>query len=1224
MVAPKRSGNVLRYIFEERLLEISCLSPLKIDLNGQPLKLPSRRTEALFVYLIRNPQPHARDVLANLFWDDIPQKKALGNLRVLLSNLRKTLEPHVIISRQTVAFNTDSPHRVDLNAVAEGFALGRAEMPQNGVLPWETTTQFGEVLSAYQGDLLPGFYLRNGQGFEAWLATEREWLQTRVVDALVDLATAALHWGEYRWGIEQAQRLVQLDPLREEGHQQLMQLWAADGQMSAALAQYDRWVKLLDDEMDVPPTPKTTALFEQIRGGTWQPPNPTVDQPPLTAARPPLPEIPHNLPRELTPFIGREDELTHLTPYLLNPAYPLITVVGEGGSGKTRLALAAAHQLTTQENFQHHELFADGVWFVSLAALTPERLDLQGALASAISRAMGLQLLGARPLMEQLLVLLQNRRCLLILDNLEQLIPPDDAPTDQPDAIDFLMTLMAQAPQLHLLVTSRIAVDLNSEFVIPLGGLPVPDQAFGARKSEEGREKSGEFGVSDLAAYTSVQLFVERASRVAGDQPPAQQLSEIGAICRFVEGSPLGIELAAAWCGSHTPFEILLSLQSNLDLLSSRRRDIPPRQRSIRAVFDHSWQLLSVVAKQVLVQTACFRDGFTLEAAQAVIFIINDGIIDGSNIDGSTLATTSEIESTLESLIRASLLQQDEAGRYRIHTLLHGFISEKLDDCTTDEASVADQFSGIFQRHSHYYLDLAEQARINAWYTRAALASIHVELPNIQQSWRWASVQCDVASLRRGWLGVWHFYTHSAQFREGEEAFYTAMVHLRNEEARQAADAISPQYEQTVYQLKAAHANFLNGVGRYEEAVAVSEPVAEYAKHIDDAQLDAMSHLAWGSGLYRQGQTTESLDILTKGVAAARKAEQPLLEARIQRRLANALQADHNFPEARAHYEGALALNRQHGHQPEEAEVLSALGWCLQQEHDISGALLCLNEALQLHQTIDNPYGSNMTLINLGVVYNMQDEFSKVLACQQQVLDQLEKMDDPYQRALVNHSRAVTLSKLGDYASAESHYQIALATDMQMGDRAGVAWTYNNVGLLHGHLGDYEAALAFHQDARQISLDLGATTSEGLAWSRLGQDFYGLGELEESYEAYLKAIEIQQRLNQVVWAIESKSGLAATQLALNLIEDAMRLVEEILQFMESETLDGARERLLVYWNCYQVLDAASDPRADSVLTEATQCLENAASTLTDPSLKRTFLEGVPFHRALRKEYYNRS
>jgi len=1150
-----------------------------MQLDGQPLKLPSRRTEALVVYLLRNPQPQAREVLANLLWDDLPQNNALGNLRVLLANLRKALDPYVTITRQSAAWNMASDYRVDLTALEELLALSRVEIDRAGALTKATAASLGAALQHYQGDLLPGFYLHAGQGFAEWLASEREWLWTRVVEALDDLATEYLQWGDYRAGVEQAQRLVELDPLREEGHQLLMQLWAADGQISAALAQYKRCVQVLEQELGVSPHPFTTELYERMRAGDWRAPV-TVTQ---IVVPSPL-AIPHNLPRELTPFLGRATELATLCAYLLDPAYPLVTLVAEGGSGKTRLAQAAARRLQNH----HPTPFPDGIWFVSLAALQADEGDRATAIASAVGSALGVLFQGRRSVTAQLLTLLEQRRALLLLDNIEQLIEPDGAAAA--GVIDFVIALLEAAPHLHLLVTSRIALDLNSELVMRLPGLPVPAADL----------------PEDAADYSSVQLFAERASRITEDIRLEQQLGEIAAICRLVAGLPLAIELAAAWSGALTPVEILLALQENLDFLASRRRDIPARQRSMRAVFDHSWQLLSPTAQAVLAQIACFSGGFTLAAARSILAVALHQPTSEENED--------PIVAILDSLCHRALLHQDEGGRYTIHTLLRAYAAEQLTALTEVEQAATQALSQVTQRYRRYYLAFVGQATVRGWYTRAGLMPIQRDLANIRQAWQMTTACGDLAGLALGWRGLWHVYRGNALFQEGEDLFRTALVGV------QAATPSAPDLLLLEAQLQIAHAAFLNAIGCYGEAVTVAQIGAGFAETVYDDLLKAEGYAVWGTGLYRQGQTLAAQKVLEQGLAAAQGAGAPLVEAQIHRRLGNTRQAAHDFAQAQKHYEAALALFRQHAHRPGEGEALTALGWCSQQQHDLAQALAYLQQAVQIHRAVDNPHGESMTLINLAVVYEQMGDYNQAYRCRQQVLKLLEQFDDPYQRVLVNHGLGVLLSRLGDYDAAESYLLRALAMDQELGDPAGAAWTQINLGLVYNRRGEVARGLAMHQTALQSSIALGARTTQGLAWSRLGQDYYALGEWEEAYEAYVQAIALQTELGQRIWAIEAQSGLAATQLALNLRAEALAQVEEILAYLAPEALDSAREPMLIYWNCYQVLAALSDPRAVDLLRSANQQLNAQAATLTDAAWQHSFLHNVDAHRLLRQEY----
>ncbi|MDX1523288.1 MAG: BTAD domain-containing putative transcriptional regulator [Anaerolineae bacterium] len=251
-----------------RLLEISTLGGLTINYDNSPVTgLASRKAEALLIYLACTGRPHAREVLADLLWDDRPLDRALSNLRVLLTSLRRELSAYLSIDRQTVAFNQDSAHRLDVAELESGLTAAHEQRSQSSALSAEAVAQLAQTLTLYQGDFLHGFYLRGCQDFEEWLLLERERLRLRVIEAQSELVAAYLALGEYRAGIEQAKRSLKLDPLREKAHRQLMQVLTLNGQRSAALTQYETCREVLAGELGVEPSAETTALYERIRAG---------------------------------------------------------------------------------------------------------------------------------------------------------------------------------------------------------------------------------------------------------------------------------------------------------------------------------------------------------------------------------------------------------------------------------------------------------------------------------------------------------------------------------------------------------------------------------------------------------------------------------------------------------------------------------------------------------------------------------------------------------------------------------------------------------------------------------------------------------------------------------------------------------------------------------------------------------------------------------------------
>jgi serine/threonine protein kinase len=324
----------------------------------------------------------------------------------------------------------------------------------------------------------------------------------------------------------------------------------------------------------------------------------------------------HNLPAQTTPFIGRESELSELARLIQNPSSRLLSIIAQGGMGKTRLSLEVAERAIT--NFEH------GVFFVELAPLA-ENSSIIPSIAQALSYQF--QNDGREP-KQQICDYLQARELLLVLDNFEHLL----------DAAGLVSDLLKAAPKLKILVTSRQRLDQQGESLFHLSGMDFP-----AWETPE-----------DAINYAAVKLFMNSASRVKPDfELNAANLDAVARVCKLVQGMPLAIVLAASWLGMLSPEEVASELQKGLDFLESDSQQIPERQRSMRAVMEYSWQQMSEAEQAVFAKLSIFRGGFTREATEAVA---------GANLR------------ILLSLVNKSLLYRDSAtGRYEIHPLLRDY-----------------------------------------------------------------------------------------------------------------------------------------------------------------------------------------------------------------------------------------------------------------------------------------------------------------------------------------------------------------------------------------------------------------------------------------------------------------------------------------------------------------------------------------------------------------------
>ncbi len=541
-------------------LKVSLFGSFGATLEEQVLReFKTDKERALLAYLAANrdaPQPRTK--LAGLLWPEIPEPRARQNLSQALYSLRLLLgdkksgdpppdenppaaPPFLLVQADTLQLNASRDTWVDVNAFTILLASSKNH-PHQKLCDCDPCLEDLEAAAAlYRGDFLSGFWLRGSQVFDEWALVQRERLRRLALEALDSLAACRTARGELEQALGHAWRQVEMEPLWEHAQRQLMDLLARSGRRDAAVAQYEACRQVLFEELGMAPERTTTALYENLRS------NPAAPHPPCGRA--------HNLPAALTPFVGREAELKALNLYLDAPACRLVTLLGPGGSGKTRLVLEYARA--------HIEHYPDGIWLVPLAPLHSAE-----AIPAAIAEALGLPLQESTPPNQQLKAYLQTRRLLLVLDSYEHLLAGADLPAE----------LLKESPEIKILATSRQRLNVQGEQLFTLGGLdfPQPDAGLQAARRSE-----------------AVQLFIAAGGRARpGFALSAQNLDSVTRICAQVGGMPLGLLLAAAWLDTFSCAEVAAEIERELDFLAAPWEDLPARQRSLRATFDYSWGLL--------------------------------------------------------------------------------------------------------------------------------------------------------------------------------------------------------------------------------------------------------------------------------------------------------------------------------------------------------------------------------------------------------------------------------------------------------------------------------------------------------------------------------------------------------------------------------------------------------------------------------------------------------
>src|SRR5215469_2206170 len=432
-------------------LEVFTLGKLQIRRNGLPLAdFPTRKVEALLVYLACTGRSSPREQLAELLWDERTQAQSLTNLRSTLSRLNEQVAPFLLITRKDISIQPLA--KVWVDSVELSITLQSTKRP----LSSSTAKRLEQALTLYKGDFLSGFYINESRGFEDWQLAERERLRVGVMEALSQLVTFYLGQGRFEAGLAHASRLLELDPLREETHRHMMIVLAGSGRRSAALAQYDACRRILAAAFGVEPEVETTTLYHQIRSSAFVQPAASW-------------KTTFHIPVQPTPFIGRETELAQLESYLDDSTCRLLTVIGPGGVGKTRLAYQVAARKAGD--------FASGGCIVPLSGIASSQYML-----STLARSLEFDFYGNTDQKAQLLDYLREKRLLLVMDNCEHIL----------NGIALLGEILAVAPGVKILATSRERLNLQGEWLFAVSGLPFPQN-----ESE-----------SDAQTYGAMQLFV--------------------------------------------------------------------------------------------------------------------------------------------------------------------------------------------------------------------------------------------------------------------------------------------------------------------------------------------------------------------------------------------------------------------------------------------------------------------------------------------------------------------------------------------------------------------------------------------------------------------------------------------------------------------------------------------------------------------------------------------